>query len=268
VKCLATNLDCDSQVPGCETSAETSQNCAACGVTCPSNQLCKRGKCTCKGMCGGACTDTDTDAQNCGQCGQACPGACSAGACSCRPPDPANLVRNGNFDRDEGGWTFDTQPFCDHHIEPGDAGGCQATSNAEYLSVKGPVESGNDYGNGCGSEQCVTGFAAGATYDVGAWVRIDQASVKGYVWFSLRWYLGNACDGGIFDDNDQYFALAVETDKFVPGRWTHVSTRLKTHDKALSAQVRVSFLTERGVAGGQVVGAVDLVHVAPVPAGN
>ena len=99
--CAAGYADCDGQVAnGCETSVTSTTQCGACNTSCTGpNAACVRSGNTyaCQNgcasptpdLCGGACTDYQTDTRNCGSCGFDCTDlpnvtgavACVAGAC-------------------------------------------------------------------------------------------------------------------------------------------------------------------------------------------
>lgn len=52
-------------------------NCGRCGITCPRDNTCQDGTCTCNAggytMCGGSCVNLLKDSSNCGACGEVCP---------------------------------------------------------------------------------------------------------------------------------------------------------------------------------------------------
>ena len=120
--CQAAYLDCDSNVPGCETNgASDLNNCGTCGTTCTAvgatNAACAAGSCistmcaspnrTCKaGPVDGCETDTSTSVSNCGTCGKQCgalpnatPGCaasnCGIGSCNTGYGNCDNAAANG-----------------------------------------------------------------------------------------------------------------------------------------------------------------------------
>ncbi len=73
----------------CTAVARDIENCGACGVKCPTGEVCSRGLCAleCTGgttKCGSGCVDTKSDGANCGACGAPCASGevCNGGKCS------------------------------------------------------------------------------------------------------------------------------------------------------------------------------------------
>jgi len=84
---------CGSQ---CVNTQQDSDNCGACGRTCPQAQLCFDGFCACPGnvaFCSGKCVDLSSSPEACGSCENKCPsgqrcldGSCTKTACSALEP--------------------------------------------------------------------------------------------------------------------------------------------------------------------------------------
>ena len=74
--CNGLDDDCDGVV---DDEPSTDQGCVkAKGL----GYVCRNGACACATMCGGACTNLQSDANNCGACGKKCAIACAAGQCT------------------------------------------------------------------------------------------------------------------------------------------------------------------------------------------
>ena len=89
--CSTGFADCDrTSTNGCEIDVRANTaNCGACGVVCPSGQVCADGACSVpcppgQARCGGVCTNTANDPANCGACGHPCGAGllCGGGACA------------------------------------------------------------------------------------------------------------------------------------------------------------------------------------------
>jgi hypothetical protein len=85
-----TNCAAAGQPLDCHNLSTDSTKCGsscATAVTCTGGETCQNGACACPStnpnLCGGTCTNTQTDANNCGTCGNACTGgkSCVAGTC-------------------------------------------------------------------------------------------------------------------------------------------------------------------------------------------
>ncbi|KAF2759035.1 hypothetical protein EJ05DRAFT_509904 [Pseudovirgaria hyperparasitica] len=92
--------------------ATDSNNCGACGRTCPAKTRCSAGSCVCAhDQCGTQCVDFQTHPSNCGSCGTVCAsGYCLNGMCATPPTSPTACVpgeafANGQFTTDFSGWT-------------------------------------------------------------------------------------------------------------------------------------------------------------------
>jgi len=89
-RCPSGSMQCGGENSAC-TPLNTNQNCGTCTTMCGSGTTCMGGMCrpVCTApmddMCGGTCTDTQTDEANCGTCGMRCPSGvmCVAGVCGC-----------------------------------------------------------------------------------------------------------------------------------------------------------------------------------------
>jgi hypothetical protein len=72
-RCIAQGLTACSGF--CTNTWNDSNNCGACGNSCPLGSYCEGGVCLggCAGRyCGGVCVDTSSDGNNCGACGNVC----------------------------------------------------------------------------------------------------------------------------------------------------------------------------------------------------
>ncbi len=102
---------CDDK---CVDLMSSTQNCGACGATCPSwNATCEQGTCICDNdsytYCGGFCIDTGSDPDNCGRCGNVCADdeVCHNGECKTRAwrvTEETNTVRSTPTDCDTEGF--------------------------------------------------------------------------------------------------------------------------------------------------------------------
>jgi hypothetical protein len=103
--------DCDGRMSnGCETDLSAAADCGDCGVNCGSRicrdvgamfecaTACAAGEV----VCGGTCTDRNTDPENCGDCGAVCPSgeSCVGGTCApsgCDDPMSWGFAPSGSF---------------------------------------------------------------------------------------------------------------------------------------------------------------------------
>jgi hypothetical protein len=183
--CTPSTKQCANGTPQQCDSTGHWQNLAACtnGFTCSS------GSCVCtRTTCGSSCVDTNTDQNNCATCGNVCIGGCSAAKCQCVAPGGTNLLANGGFDTNVTGWTpFD--PAITLAFSKVDAAQC---------TTSGSVLASNTAANGLNSGfyQCVP-VSAGASYDVGAWVRVPSGGAQGQTFIQLAWFTGPGCTGSI-----------------------------------------------------------------------
>jgi hypothetical protein len=162
------------------------QNLAACtnGFTCSG-----AGTCTCGlTVCGSSCVNPNTDGNNCGSCGNACLGGCSSGKCQCVAAGGTNLLSNGGFDANVAGWNA---------LDPNIVLSF-STLDAAECSTSGSVLATNQAPNGLNSGflQCVS-VTAGASYDVGAWVRVPSGGAHGQSFIQLAWFTGANCTGSL-----------------------------------------------------------------------
>jgi hypothetical protein len=255
--CTTGYADCAPAIPGCETTLGTDENCSACGHKCGSTERCQNAHCTCIATCGDICADLQGDPTNCGTCNNTCPAACTNGHCVCPTPDPANLVRNGGFDRDLSNWNT-MQPF-------------QPTANATF-SGRDAAECGGSgaivstYGKPrptyvISSRQCIDGIDAAKDYDIGGWVsRLTVGMYSCQV--MIDWYPQTGCqassprgDGAFMMDNNT-----------TTGVWRHVTGKFRPPPGTRSGEVQVQMTAfESSEKAFQC--AFDMVYVTPSPGG-
>ena len=161
-QCASGQIACGT---GCVDLNADSENCGACGTTCPATQACVKGACAYEcpngdticapdgGATGGVCVNTKTDNDNCGACGHACPAGqvCFGGSCSgtCGDAKSGQTVCGA----DAG------VPYCANL--QGDQANCGACGHA--CSAGQICESGTCQG-ACTSNQTLCGADGGAPY--------------------------------------------------------------------------------------------------------
>jgi hypothetical protein len=254
--CAEGQVDCETAVPGCEATLGTNENCAGCGMRCPSGQQCEKRTCVCKGaVCGGTCVDLQSDSKNCGSCDRACPGACAGGACVCTTPTRANLVENGGFDVDDAGWKASS---LDHQIVAEDGGGCPQ-SHAIAVSVGAQIGGSLDH--------CVTTIDTKALYRLGAWARIDATSTShGHAFVSVQWIPRAKC--AIDDGSGIEYTSFILSDTISPGTWSHVERTSQPPSTARSANVHFGVQKDDQTdVSGRFSATFDMIYLTPDPGG-
>ncbi|MBK6528241.1 MAG: SUMF1/EgtB/PvdO family nonheme iron enzyme [Deltaproteobacteria bacterium] len=172
----------------CVDLTSSASNCGACGIICPTDQVCIAGRCRCsppQSLCDGLCVNTNSDGMNCGACGNRCSTGylCGAGSCQCegvRCPATDGGTRDAGVDAAV--WCAVGSHLCSGRCVPDTAvSSCGASCTACPVPTGGSAT--------CGGGACGQRCPSGATLCSGACVLLaSDASNCGAC--------GNACPSG------------------------------------------------------------------------
>jgi hypothetical protein len=170
-------------------------------------------------------------------------------------PNPGNLVVNGGFDRDSGGWRI--LNVASNRILAEDAGGC-AGSGSLLINVQAP--------NAAHISRCITDIDVNQRYRVGGWVRVDPSStVGGSSTVTAQWIPRANCEIG--DGSGITYTDAQLPEDAVPGVWTHVKADGLPPETARSVLVIFGSQTRPGANSGRLSAAYDMIYLAVPPRG-
>jgi hypothetical protein len=204
--------------------------------------------------CASGCVDTAADPQNCGACDRVCAGACSKGACACPTPNPQNLVRNGGFDGDVGGWNFE-MPLQSGHATA-DGSGCAGSGSATFTYPRPK--------NGFQADitQCLAQVMPGVRYRFGAWFQVRGTLPNlGDLQVAIQWHTLPGCGfaSGVTPEAEFAHGSFVEA----LDSWLLVAGESVAPAGTRSAQLRL--IINPGESASPLQGSVDMAFLTPAP---